>query len=131
MIIRRTQNARFRSWYSNPLPHDYLCSWSLARKCIQPSRWLCSISESYRSSGFALELAVLHPLILTRISSRLAFNEHIRCKDNLTPTLLPMVYIYPTYILQSITMVRLKVKVGQKGQILIPKIFREEYGIHE
>lgn len=26
-------------------------------------------------------------------------------------------------------MVRLKVKVGQKGQILIPKIFREEYGI--
>lgn len=42
-----------------------------------------------------------------------------------------MVYIYPTYILQSITMVRLKVKVGQKGQILIPKIFREEYGIHE
>jgi len=28
-------------------------------------------------------------------------------------------------------MVQLKVKVGDKGQILIPKIFREKYGVNE
>ncbi|MBO3800238.1 MAG: AbrB/MazE/SpoVT family DNA-binding domain-containing protein [Candidatus Brockarchaeota archaeon] len=28
-------------------------------------------------------------------------------------------------------MVELKVKVGEKGQILIPKIFRDKYGIKE
>lgn len=29
------------------------------------------------------------------------------------------------------TMVELKVKVGEKGQILIPKVFRDRYGIVE
>jgi len=28
-------------------------------------------------------------------------------------------------------MVEVKVKVGKKGQILIPKIFRERYGVEE
>ncbi|HVB12095.1 MAG TPA: AbrB/MazE/SpoVT family DNA-binding domain-containing protein [Nitrososphaerales archaeon] len=28
-------------------------------------------------------------------------------------------------------MVRLKLKIGEKGQILIPKLFREKYGMRE
>lgn len=27
-------------------------------------------------------------------------------------------------------MVKLKLKVGEKGQVLIPKLFRDKYGIH-
>jgi len=28
-------------------------------------------------------------------------------------------------------MVKLKLKVGEKGQVLIPKLFRDKYGIRE
>lgn len=44
---------------------------------------------------------------------------------------IPQVYIYPTQVLQSSIMVKLKLKVGEKGQVLIPKLFRDKYGIRE